>query len=120
MIAGQIALACGGGVHGVNISGSHRRPGTLIHVRVNEEFMLEELEVFLSVWRSATPDLQVMEVWLSRVFDRWKDAEGSQLRMMYEKAGVLCIVHWRVEPSSSPQWVRQRPRRPKPSFQALN
>ena len=32
----------------------------------DEELVLEELEVFLSVWRSATPDLQVVEVWLSR------------------------------------------------------
>jgi hypothetical protein len=74
----------------------------------NEELVLEELAAFLGVWRRATPDLQVMEVWLS---PRWKDADVEHLRMMCKEAGILCFVHLCNEPSSSPmtQWVRQGP-----------
>ena len=43
-----------------------------------EELILEELEVFLSVWRSVTPNLQVVEVWLSREYRRWKGKEVVQ------------------------------------------
>jgi hypothetical protein len=78
----------------------------------NEESVLEELAVLLSVWRSATPDLQVVEVWLSRVYNRWKDEDVTQLQMMFEEAGLLCIVKWRLKPSYSSitfQWVRQGP-----------
>ena len=32
--------------------------------------MLEELAVFLSVWRSVTPNLQVVEAWLTRIYAR--------------------------------------------------
>jgi hypothetical protein len=37
----------------------------------NEQSVLKALAVFLSVWRSATPNLQVVEVWL----DRWPDTK---------------------------------------------
>jgi hypothetical protein len=76
----------------------------------NEELILEELEVFLSVWRSVTPDLQVVEVWLSQAFSRWKDEEVVQLRTMCEGTGVSCNVHWHTGSRCSPmpfQWVRQ-------------
>ena len=76
----------------------------------DEELVLDELRVFLSVWRTVTPDLQVVEVWPCQVFDRWKDENVAELRMMCEEAGVLCIVHLKEEPSCSPityQWVRQ-------------
>jgi hypothetical protein len=78
----------------------------------DEELVLDELATFLSVWRSATPDLQVVEVWLSRMYDRWKDAEIARLRVMCEEARVLCIVHSHMETSCSAmtfQWVRQDP-----------
>jgi hypothetical protein len=75
----------------------------------DEELILGELEVFLSVWRSVTPDLRVVEVWLSRDFSRWKVEEVVQLRTMCEGAGVSCNVHWPM----SFQWVRQGPQ-PKP------
>jgi hypothetical protein len=71
-----------------------------------EQSVLEELEVFLSVWRSATPDLQVVEVWLDEVYCRWEDAEVAQLRMMCEKAGVLCIVYMESSSPMTSQWVR--------------
>ena len=76
----------------------------------DEELILEELAAFLGFWRSATPDLQVVEAWLDRVFHQWKDADVMQLRMMCE-AGVSCFVHLCSEPSSSPmtRWVRHRP-----------
>jgi hypothetical protein len=82
----------------------------------NEELVLEELEVFLSVWRSVTPDLQIVEVWLDRGDSRWKDEEVVQLREMCESAGVLCIVHWHVADNCYPnhfQWVRNNPQ-PRP------
>jgi len=82
----------------------------------NEESVLEGLAVFLSVWRSATPDLQVVEVWLSQGDDRWKDEEVAQLRMMCEEAGVGCVVYWFSGYSYSPaafEWVRQHPQAPK-------
>jgi hypothetical protein len=80
----------------------------------NEELVLEELGVFLSVWRSVTPNLQIVEVWLSRAYLRWKDEDVMQLRMMCESAGVLCMVHWRATINCCPnnfQWVRQGPQR---------
>jgi len=72
------------------------------------ELILEELVAFLGVWRSVTPDLQVVEVWPKM----WKDADVMQLQMMCEEAGVLCIVHLCDEPSSfsMTRWVRQRHR----------
>jgi hypothetical protein len=79
----------------------------------HEEFVLKELAVFLSVWRSVTPDLQVVEFWLVGEWSgRWMDVELAQLRMMCQEAGVLCTVHWLQEPSSSCsptafQWVRR-------------
>jgi hypothetical protein len=80
----------------------------------HERFVLEELAAFLSVWRSVTPDLQVVEVWLDQIYDRWKDAEVAQLRMMCKEAGVSCIIYEYLECSCSPspmtfQWVRQGP-----------
>jgi hypothetical protein len=83
----------------------------------NVELVLEELDAFMSVWRIATPDLQVVEVWLSREENRWKDEEVVQLREMCEKAGVSCIVHWQVAYDCYPhhfQWVRNGPQ-PRPS-----
>jgi hypothetical protein len=81
----------------------------------NQKLILKELEVFLSVWRSVTPDLQVVEVWLC---ESWEDEEEEvvQLRMMCEGAGLSCNVHWHMEFSCCPmpfQWVRQGPQ-PKP------
>ena len=76
-----------------------------------EELILEELEVFLSVWRSVTPNLQVVEVWLRREGSRWKRKKVVQLRMMCEEAGVSCNVHWHVDGCSAPPWVmRPQPR----------
>jgi hypothetical protein len=80
----------------------------------NEELVLEALASFLSVWDCVAPDLQVMESWLSREYDRWEEAKLAQLRVMCKEAGVLCILHWHMEPmtSCSPttfQWVRQGP-----------
>jgi hypothetical protein len=81
----------------------------------DEELILEELDAFLGIWRSATPNLQVLEVWLGRTYDRWKDAEVAQLRTMCEEAGLLCIVHWQggyMQTCCSVinfQWVRQGP-----------
>ncbi|KAN0072853.1 hypothetical protein V8E54_008967 [Elaphomyces granulatus] len=83
----------------------------------NKELVLQELEVFLSVWRNATPNLQVVEVWLSRGHSRWKDEEVMRLREMCESAGVLCIVHWHLAYNCYPnnfQWVRNGPQ-PRPS-----
>jgi hypothetical protein len=51
----------------------------------NKELVLEELNAFLDVWRSVTPDLQAMEFWIS-----WGDAEEAKLRMKCVEAGVLC------------------------------
>jgi hypothetical protein len=123
VVARRIAPACRGGAHRVNTSrtrlGLTEDLASQCMYEWNEEFVLEELAALLSVWRSATPDLQVVEVWLSRIYGRWKDAEVAQLRMMCEEAGVLCIVHWRLEPSYSPspmtfqQWVRQGPLQPR-------
>jgi hypothetical protein len=80
------------------------------------EFVLKELAVFMSVWRSVTPDLQVVEFWLemSGPFGPWTDVKLAQLRMMCQEAGVLCTVHCLKELSSSCspmafQWVRQGP-----------
>jgi hypothetical protein len=75
-----------------------------------EELILEELEVFLSVWRKVTPNLQVVEVWLSREYGRWKNEEVVQLRVMCEEAGVSCKVHWHMEsccPQNTFPWVRE-------------
>ena len=82
----------------------------------DEEFVLEELAVFLSVWRSVTPNLQVVEVWLTRIYGRWKDTEVAQLRKVCEEAGVLCIVHFKknIRSPMTFQWVRQGPREPRP------
>ena len=65
--------------------------------KLDEEFVLEELAVFLSVWKSVsvTPNLQVVEVWLTWIYGRWKDTEVVQLRKVCEEAGVLCIVHFK-------------------------
>jgi len=81
----------------------------------DDELVLEEMDAFLGVWRSVTPDLQAVEVWICRAFNRWKDAEVEQLRMMCEKAGVLCTVHEQREHSCFAmgfQWVRQPQPRP--------
>jgi hypothetical protein len=84
----------------------------------DEEFVLEELAMFLSVWRSVTPNLQVVEVWLTRIYGRWKDTEVAQLRKVCEEVRVLCIVHFKknIRTPMTFQWVRQGPRqlRPKP------
>jgi hypothetical protein len=70
--------------------------------RWEEKSVLEELAVFLSVWRSVTPNLQVMEVWLDQVYDRWNlDTDVAQLRMMCEEAGVSCIIHFEENARSS-------------------
>ena len=74
----------------------------------NVEFVLEELDAFMSVWRSATPDLQVVEVWLSRDYYRWKDENVVQLQEICEEAGVPCIVHWQVENDCYPHHFRAR------------
>jgi hypothetical protein len=79
-----------------------------------EELVLEALAAILSVWDCVTPDLQVMEFWLSRDDNRWEEAKLAQLRVMCKEAGVLCILHWHMEPmtSCSPTtfpWVRQGP-----------
>ncbi|KAN0083337.1 hypothetical protein V8E54_002425 [Elaphomyces granulatus] len=82
-----------------------------------EELVLEELEVFLSVWRTVTPNLQVVEVWLYRDCGRWERKKVVQLQMMCEEAGVSCNVHlqmecdglWRMEACSVPMWVMQGP-----------
>ncbi|KAN0074771.1 hypothetical protein V8E54_007382, partial [Elaphomyces granulatus] len=58
----------------------------------NEELVLEALAAFLSVWDCVAPDLQVMEFWLSRVYNRWEEAKLAQLRVMCKEAGVLCIL----------------------------
>ena len=46
--------------------------------------VLKELAAFLSVWRSVTPDLQVMEVWL--VEWRYEDIEQTELQKMCKEA----------------------------------
>lgn len=82
-----------------------------------EELVLEELEVFLSVWRTVTPNLQVVEVWLDRDCGRWERKKVVQLQMMCEEAGVSCNVHlqmecdalWRMEACSVPMWAMQGP-----------
>jgi len=77
-----------------------------------EKLILKELAAFLSVWRSVTPNLQVVEVWLSGAFSRWKDEDVMQLQMMCEEAEVSCNVHWHEEINCSPmtfQWVREGP-----------
>ncbi|KAN0068274.1 hypothetical protein V8E54_013470 [Elaphomyces granulatus] len=61
----------------------------------DEQLVLDELKAFLSVWRTVTPDLQVVEVWLCHAYDRWKDENVAEL------PGVLCIVHLNEEPSCS-------------------
>ena len=68
----------------------------------NEELVLEELGVFLSVWRSVTPNLQIVEAWLSRAYLRWKDEEVVRLR----------DVHTTVRNGPQP-----RPSPPPPRFQ---
>jgi len=73
----------------------------------DEQLVLDELKAFLSVWRTVTPDLQVVEVWLCQAYDRWKDENVAELRMMCEEAGVLCIVHLEEESPITYQWVRQ-------------
>jgi hypothetical protein len=78
----------------------------------NEELVLEELDAFLGVWRSVTPDLQAIEFWIDQEYDRWKDAKVAQLQMMCEEAGVLCTVQWHEEHSYSAmgfQWARRKP-----------
>jgi hypothetical protein len=71
----------------------------------NEKLILKELEVFLSVWRSVTPDLQVVDVWLSQEYYRWKEEVVVQLRMMCEGAQtwrlrvlVVCSTELRSSP----------------------
>ncbi|KAN0083193.1 hypothetical protein V8E54_002281 [Elaphomyces granulatus] len=69
----------------------------------NKELVLEELNAFLDVWRSVTPDLQAMEFWIS-----WGDAEEAKLRMKCVEAGVLCNFQPYAEGSYSAmgfQWV---------------
>jgi hypothetical protein len=70
----------------------------------DEELMLAELVAFLGVWRSVTPDLQAVEVWVE-----WTDAEEARLRMMLDEAGLLCTVHedWLHSSFATGfQWVR--------------
>ena len=66
----------------------------------DEELVLEELDAFLGVWRSVTPDLQAVDVWIFR-FYRWKDADEARLRMMCEEAGLLCTIHDQTSHSCS-------------------
>lgn len=76
----------------------------------DEELVLEELDAFLGVWGSATPDLQAVEVWICRAYDRWENAKVAGLQMMFEEAGLLCTVPYTSEHSYSTmgfQWVRQ-------------
>ena len=78
----------------------------------DEELILGELRDFLSVWRSVTPDLQLVEVWVGQEdFSRWKDEEVVQLQTMCEGAGVSCNVYWHSDECSPMpfQWVRQGP-----------
>ena len=61
---------------------AERVPAGLTHLGLTEELsmqctyewdvalVLEELAAFLGVWRSVTPDLQAVEVWLTRMLDR--------------------------------------------------
>ena len=78
----------------------------------HEEFVLKELAAFLSVWKTVTPDLQVIEVWLTLA--RWFDPEMTQMRKMCEEAqesGLLIIVHHREESAGTCSlktfhWVR--------------
>jgi hypothetical protein len=82
----------------------------------HEEFVVKELAAFLSVWRSVTPDLQVLEVWLKLA--RWWDEdeeleEMTQMRKMCEEAqesGLSFIVHHRRDTHSQMtfQWARCR------------
>ena len=74
----------------------------------NKGLVLGELNAFLDVWRSVTPDLQAMEFWMS-----WEEEEAQkiepELRRKCEKAGVLCTFPEYVEGSYSTmgfQWVR--------------
>jgi hypothetical protein len=82
---------------------------TQITYEWTNKLILEELEVFLSVWRNVTPNLQLVEVWLSREYGRWKVEEMVQLRMMCEQAGVSCNVHWHREGCCGSPWVMQGP-----------
>jgi hypothetical protein len=80
----------------------------------NEELVLEVIAVFLSVLDCVVPDLQVMEFWLNQVDNRWEEAKVAQLRVMCKEAGVLCIIHWDMEPMTSSlttflPWMRQGP-----------
>jgi hypothetical protein len=80
--------------------------------------VLKELAAFLSVWRSVTPDLQVMEVWTVLWLDdadlmTQDDAElMTQMQKLCEEAqesGLSFIVHheWETTRSSKTfQWVR--------------
>jgi len=74
----------------------------------NEELVLEAIAVFLSILDCVVSDLQVMEFWLNQVDNRWEEA-----KVMCKEAGVLCIIHWDMEPMTSSlttfPWVRQSP-----------
>ena len=54
----------------------------------HEEFVVKELAAFLSVWRSVTPDLQVLEVWLKLA--RWwdEDEELEEMTQMRKMCGL--------------------------------
>ena len=80
---------------------------TQITYEWTNKLILEELEVFLSVWRNVTPNLQLVEVWLSREYGRWKAEEMVQLRTMCEQAGVSCNVHWQREGCCNVHWHRE-------------
>ena len=66
----------------------------------DEELVLEELDAFLGVWRSVTPDLQAVDVLICKSY-RWKDADVARPRMICEEAGLLCTLHKYIKHSCS-------------------
>jgi hypothetical protein len=66
----------------------------------DEELVLEELDAFLGVWRSVTPDLQAVDVLTCKSY-RWKDADVARPRMICEEAGLLCTLHKYIKHSCS-------------------